>query len=265
MFALQDHLPLDRIITRFSAPTTITQFQRSSLDGILIELARLVTHGANDNIFCLSGLIESGGGGREGSADALRQAVKKGQGGFGSFQYALFRVPLLLFNSTPPCSAAIRAMEISGAAYLSLTDVPLYYTLRASLPLSAPCKLRAVHAWCMVGGVKRVSINTSREQTSTSHSSTCATRMINDAAPVMKGGQTVEGSYRAAGWQGFSGYEQFEPQFIDTKWHSPLRSCRGLIIERKWSILVQILCTSVAEPKSFSSTLHWGLQNVLLC
>lgn len=146
MFALQDHLPLDRIITRFSAPTTITQFQRSSLDGILIELARLVTHGANDNIFCLSGLIESGGGGREGSADALRQAVKKGQGGFGSFQYALFRVPLLLFNSTPPCSAAIRAMEISGAAYLSLTDVPLYYTLRASLPLSAPCKLRAVHA-----------------------------------------------------------------------------------------------------------------------
>lgn len=68
MFALQDHLPLDRIITRFSAPTTITQFQRSSLDGILIELARLVTHGANDNIFCLSGLIESavvGGGGGE--------------------------------------------------------------------------------------------------------------------------------------------------------------------------------------------------------
>lgn len=63
MFALQDHLPLDRIITRFSAPTTITQFQRSSLDGILIELARLVTHGANDNIFCLSGLIEFTGGG----------------------------------------------------------------------------------------------------------------------------------------------------------------------------------------------------------
>lgn len=87
MFALQDHLPLDRIITRFSAPTTITQFQRSSLDGILIELARLVTHGANDNIFCLSGLIESAvvGGGWGGSADALRQAMKKGQGGFGSF------------------------------------------------------------------------------------------------------------------------------------------------------------------------------------
>lgn len=62
MFVLQDHLPLDRIITRFSAPTTIAQFQRSSLDGILIELARLVTHGANDNIFCLSGLIESVGG-----------------------------------------------------------------------------------------------------------------------------------------------------------------------------------------------------------
>lgn len=82
MFALQDHLPLDRIITRFSAPTTITQFQRSSLDGILIELARLVTHGANDNIFCLSGLIESTGGG-EGSADGLRQAVNKEQGGFG--------------------------------------------------------------------------------------------------------------------------------------------------------------------------------------
>lgn len=55
MFARRDHLPLDRIITRFSAPTTIMQFQRSSSDGILIELARLVTHGANDNIFCLSG------------------------------------------------------------------------------------------------------------------------------------------------------------------------------------------------------------------
>lgn len=89
MFALQDHLPLDRIITRFSAPTTITQFQRSSLDGILIELARLVTHGLNDNIFCLSGLIESTGGG-EGSADGLRQTMKNGQGGFGSFQYAFF-------------------------------------------------------------------------------------------------------------------------------------------------------------------------------
>lgn len=63
MFTLQDHLPLDRIITRFSAPTTITPFLRSSLYGILIELAQLVTHGANDNIFCLSGLIESTGGG----------------------------------------------------------------------------------------------------------------------------------------------------------------------------------------------------------
>lgn len=62
MFTLQDHLPLDRIIMRFSAPTTITQFQRSSLDGILIELARLVTHGVNDNIFCLSGLVDSAGG-----------------------------------------------------------------------------------------------------------------------------------------------------------------------------------------------------------
>lgn len=64
MLALQDHLPLDRIITRFSAATTITQFQRSSLDGILIELARLVTHGANDNIFCLSGLADWGWGGK---------------------------------------------------------------------------------------------------------------------------------------------------------------------------------------------------------
>lgn len=72
MFAPQDHLALDRIITRFSAPTTITQFQRSSLDGILIELARLVTHGANDNIFCLSGLIESAwGGGWGGQREVL--------------------------------------------------------------------------------------------------------------------------------------------------------------------------------------------------
>lgn len=62
MFAPHDHLPLDRIITRFSSPTTITQFQRSSLDGILIELARLVPHGANDNIFCLSGPAKSAGG-----------------------------------------------------------------------------------------------------------------------------------------------------------------------------------------------------------
>lgn len=61
MFALHDHLPLDRIITRFSSPTTITQFQRSSLDGILIELARMVPHGANDNIFCLSSPAESAG------------------------------------------------------------------------------------------------------------------------------------------------------------------------------------------------------------
>lgn len=61
MFALHDHLPLDRIITRFSAPTTITQFQRSSLDGILIELARMVPHGVNDNIFCLSGPAASAG------------------------------------------------------------------------------------------------------------------------------------------------------------------------------------------------------------
>lgn len=62
MFALHDHLPLDRIITRFSSPTTITQFQRSSSDGILIELARMVPHGANDNIFCRSGPAESAGG-----------------------------------------------------------------------------------------------------------------------------------------------------------------------------------------------------------
>lgn len=62
MYARQDHLPLDRIITRFSAPTTITQFQRSSSDGILIELARMVTHGVNDNIFCLSELIECADG-----------------------------------------------------------------------------------------------------------------------------------------------------------------------------------------------------------
>lgn len=62
MFALHDHLPSDRIITRLSAPTTITQFQRSSLDGILIELGRMVPHGANDNIFCLSGHAESAGG-----------------------------------------------------------------------------------------------------------------------------------------------------------------------------------------------------------
>lgn len=61
MFALHDHLPLDRIITRFTAPTTITQFQRSSLDGILIELARMVPHGGNDNIFCLSGPADSAG------------------------------------------------------------------------------------------------------------------------------------------------------------------------------------------------------------
>lgn len=62
MYARQDHLPLDRIITRFSAPTTITQFQRSSSDGILIELAQMVTHGVNDNIFCQSELIECAGG-----------------------------------------------------------------------------------------------------------------------------------------------------------------------------------------------------------
>lgn len=77
MFALQDHLPLDRIITRFSAPTTIMQFQHSSLDGILIELAWLVTHGVNDNIFCLSGLIECAGGEDRGRADTLRQAMHK--------------------------------------------------------------------------------------------------------------------------------------------------------------------------------------------
>lgn len=65
MYARQDHLPLDRIITRFSAPTTITQFQRSSSDGILIELARMVTHGVNDNIFCQSELIECAGGREE--------------------------------------------------------------------------------------------------------------------------------------------------------------------------------------------------------
>lgn len=106
MFARQDHLPLDRIITRFSAPTTITQFQRSSLDGILIELARLVTHGVNDNIFCLSGLTEStgwvgrGGRGREGSADRSGQAIKiKKKGGGGGVQGrfgAFFLVSFLL-------------------------------------------------------------------------------------------------------------------------------------------------------------------------
>ena len=57
MFKLHDHLALDRIITRFSAPTTITQFQYSALYGNLIELVWLVTHGVNDNVFCLSGLI----------------------------------------------------------------------------------------------------------------------------------------------------------------------------------------------------------------
>lgn len=68
MFAPHDHLPLDRIITRFSSPTTITQFQHSFSDGILIELARMVPHGANNNIFCLSGPAESAGG--EGKATA---------------------------------------------------------------------------------------------------------------------------------------------------------------------------------------------------
>lgn len=77
MFKLRDHLPLDRIITRFSAPTTITQFQRSSLDGNLIELAWLVTHGVNDNIFCLSSLIESAGTRERGSADVSKQAIEK--------------------------------------------------------------------------------------------------------------------------------------------------------------------------------------------
>lgn len=120
MFARRDHLPLDRIITRFSAPTTIMQFQRSSSDGILIELARLVTHGANDNIFCLSEtwwIQQEGGATLEGRA--------------GEAAAATLRCSFQRFGSDQSCIAL--------------------HTL-AALPGECTCKLRAVRAWCMVRG-----------------------------------------------------------------------------------------------------------------
>lgn len=144
MFAPQDHLPLDRIITRFSAPTTITQFQRSSSDGILIELARLVTHAAKDNIFCLPGLIESTLRERERTADDLGWGKKKGWGG------------LVWFGSKLSC------WNPGEPQRHRLADAPVYNASRTSLPCKCPCKLRAGRAWCMVGD-KRVHINTCRE------------------------------------------------------------------------------------------------------
>lgn len=152
MFALQDHLPLDRIITRFSAPTTITQFQRSSLDGILIELARLVTHGANDNIFCLSGLIESAGWGVRGKCWRFKAGHGKKRTRWFWFIPICFLLDLSLSPccSMPSCSATIHAMKITGLAFFE--PALLYYTPRATLPCKWPCKLRAVQAWCMVRG-----------------------------------------------------------------------------------------------------------------
>lgn len=171
MFALQDHLPLDRIITRFSAPTTITQFQRSSSDGILIELARLVTHGLNDNICCLSGLIKSTGG-----VERMCWCFK-----------AVHEKRTRCFWFVPTCAllpalfVVVCGLGFSNNArdenhrpcrsYLSqLIRYILHHTLRGALPCKCSCKLRAVQAWCMVGG-GRVCINTPGEPTTTSHSS----------------------------------------------------------------------------------------------
>lgn len=196
MFALQDHLPLDRIITRFSAPTTITQFQRSSLDGILIELARLVTHGANDNIFCLSGLIESAGG--EGEVLTVQ-----GRPWFWCISPLSSR-SLSFCCSVPSRSATIHALKITVLAHQSRL---MLYCVTHSEPLfhaSGHVSLGHCKRDVWLGG-KRVSINASREQTPYQPLKYIPIRMINDAGEVMKGRETEEGSYHAAARrEGFS-------------------------------------------------------------
>lgn len=147
MFEPWDHLPLDRIITRISSPTTIMQFQRSSLDGILIELARLVTHGVNDNIFCLSSLMES----IEMSADVLRQDTEGEEELKVVYSSHFFLVFLpsvsllhlfLLFSNNTCCKS-----QQPGPS--EPTDTLLCSSHRAALPCKCSRKLRAVQAWCM--------------------------------------------------------------------------------------------------------------------
>lgn len=135
MFALHDHLPLDRIITRFSSPTTITQFQRSSLDGILIELARMVPHGANDNIFCLSSPAESAGGEGRQAPPPPPQRTRW----FCVVRYA--SCSFLSCNNVCHGNGPVQPIRTSN----------YYITHRCSLPCECPCYQRA-EAWRMAWG-----------------------------------------------------------------------------------------------------------------
>lgn len=69
----------------------------------------------------------------------------------------------------------------------------------ATLPGECSCKRRAVRAWCMVRGAKRVSVNTSREQTSAVHCSSPPWQWLMTAAPLWKAGGRAGGRGRGAG------------------------------------------------------------------